>query len=113
LQTLPVYKDCRVRSPSFAGYCYNLKNQLEDEKGLGGKIGEEDKETITKAVQDALDWLEENQSAEAEEFKDKLKEVEKIVNPIVGSVYQGAGGAPGAGAGGAGGDDEDFGNEEL
>jgi len=95
------------------GYCYNLKNQLEDEKGLGGKIGEEDKETITKAVQDALDWLEENQSAEAEEFKDKLKEVEKIVNPIVGSVYQGAGGAPGAGAGGAGGDDEDFGNEEL
>lgn len=39
----------------------------------------------------------------------KLKEVEKIVNPIMQKVYQAAGGAPG----GAGGDDDDFGSDEL
>jgi endoplasmic reticulum chaperone BiP len=44
------------------GYCYNLKNQLEDEeKGLGGKLEAEDKETLTEAVNNALEWLESNQ----------------------------------------------------
>jgi len=101
------------------GYCYNLKNQLEDEKGVGGKIESEEKEEISKAVQEALDWMEENQSAEAEEYKDKLKTVEKVVNPIMAKVYQAAGGAGGAGGmpnfggAGAGGADEDFGHEEL
>jgi heat shock protein 5 len=101
------------------GYCYNLKNQLEDEKGVGGKIEGEEKEEISKAVQEALDWMEENQSAEAEEYKDKLKTVEKVVNPIMAKVYQAAGGAGGAGGmpnfggAGAGGADEDFGHEEL
>jgi heat shock protein 5 len=90
-------------------YCYNLKNQLDDEKGLGGKLESEDKETIQKAVQDGLDWLEENSSADAEEFKAKLKEVEQEVNPIISKVYQNSGGAPGGGAGG----DDDFGHEEL
>ena len=98
------------------GYCYNLKNQLEDEKGIGGKIEAEDKEAITTAVQGALDWLEENQSAEAEEFAEHQKAVEKVVNPIMQKVYQASGGAPGGGmpgGGAAGGDDEDFGREEL
>ena len=93
------------------GYCYNLKNQLEDEKGAGGKLDADDKATITAAVQEALDWLEENQSAEATEFAEHLKAVEKVVNPIMSKLYQG-GGAPG-GAPGGGADDSDFGHEEL
>ncbi len=60
--------------------------------------------------QDALDWMEENQEADTEEFKAKLKELEKIVNPIMQKVYQASGGAPG---GGAGGEDEDFGHDDL
>ena len=92
------------------GYCYNLKNQMEDEKGIGGKIEGEDKEAITTAVQEALDWLEENQSAEPEEYAERQKAVEKVVNPIMQKVYQASGGAP---PGGAGGDEDDFGREEL
>jgi len=95
-------------------YCYNLKNQLDDEKGLGGKLDADDKETVSKAVQEALDWLEGNQSADAEDFKAKQKEVEKEVNPIISKVYQaGGGGAGGAAGGAAGGDDDSFGHEEL
>ncbi len=85
------------------GYCYNLKNQLEDEeKGIAGKLSDEDKESLTTAVNDALEWLESNQDADPEEFKAKLKEVEAVANPIMSTVYQGSGAGAGAGAGGEG-----------
>merc|ERR1711991_759704 len=67
------------------GYCYNLKNMLEDEeKGIADKISEE-----------------------KEEFEEKNKEVEGIANPIIQKVYQQSG-APG----GADADDEDFEDED-
>ena len=93
------------------GYCYNLKNQLEDEeKGIANKLGDEDKDALTEAVNAALEWLESNQDAEAEEYKDKLKEVEKVSNPIMAKVY-GAGGAPGGAPGGGEEGGDDFGAE--
>lgn len=39
------------------------------------KISEDDKKTILDAVKEALEWVEENSDADADEFKDKLKEV--------------------------------------
>jgi len=92
------------------GYCYNLKNQLEDEeKGLADKLDEDDKEALETAVNEALDWLDENQEAEKEEYEAKQKEVEGIANPIIGKVYQG----DGADAGGDDAGDEDDFSEEL
>ena len=41
-------------------YAFSLKNQVNDEEGMGKKISEEDKETILDAVKEAQDWLEEN-----------------------------------------------------
>jgi len=88
------------------GYCYNLKNMLEDEeKGIADKISEEDKETIEEAVNEALEWLDDNQEAEKDEFEEKKKEVEKIANPIIQQVYQ----ASGAGDDG---EDEDIDDED-
>merc|ERR1711871_448774 len=90
------------------GYCYNLKNMLEDEeKGIADKISEEEKEEIENAVSEALEWLDDNQEAEKEEFEEKKKEVEGIANPIIQKVYQQSG-APG----GADADDEDFEDED-
>merc|ERR1719310_1376114 len=90
------------------GYLYNLKNTLDDtEKGIADKVDEEDKEKIEEAVKDGLEWLEDNQEAEKEEFEAKQKEVEGIVNPIMQKVYQQAGGAPGDAGGDDEGDDED------
>merc|ERR1712100_984159 len=61
------------------GYAYNLRNSLEDEeKGIADKISEEDKETLEEAVKDALEWLDDNQEAEKEDYEAKQKEVEKI-----------------------------------
>jgi hypothetical protein len=57
-------------------YAYNVKTQLEDEeKGIAGKVDADDKETLQKAVQAALDWLDENTSADAEEYKEQQKKV--------------------------------------
>merc|ERR1711967_126311 len=77
-------------------YLYNLKNTLDDdEKGLADKLSEEDKEELSGVIDEALDWLDENPEAEAEEYTDKQKEVEQVANPIMREMYQGAG--PGAG----------------
>merc|ERR1719321_2476710 len=88
-------------------YLYSMKNSIDDEeKGIAGKIDEDEKEELVGAIDEALDWLEENPEAEAEEFEEKRKEVEKISGPIMRKVY-------GDSAGPGGGDDEDFGDDEL
>ena len=63
---------------------------------------------VEEAVKETLEWLDDNQEAEKEEFEAKQKELEQIANPIIQKVYQ-------AGAGGAGGapeDDEDLDDED-
>merc|ERR1712185_254450 len=69
-------------------YLYNLKNTLEDDEGLGGQISDEDKETIEEAVNEVIDWLDDNLEAEKEDYDEKLEEVESICNPIVSEIYQ-------------------------
>mmetsp|Transcript_9654 Transcript_9654/g.39537 ORF Transcript_9654/g.39537 Transcript_9654/m.39537 type:complete len:653 (-) Transcript_9654:181-2139(-) len=84
-------------------YAYNMKNTMNDEN-VGGKLDADDKAKITAAVEEAINWLDGNQTAEIDEFEDKLKELEGVCNPIISKMYQGAGGAPPPGAdfGGAG-----------
>merc|ERR1711988_1701704 len=77
-------------------YAYNMRNTMNDEK-VAGKIDAADKEKISSAVDEAINWLDSNQLAEIDEFEDKLKELEGICNPIMSKMYQagGAGGMPG------------------
>merc|ERR1712232_798002 len=78
------------------GYAYNLKNTLSDEeKGIKDKIAEEDAEAIEEAISETLEWLEDNQEADLEEYEAKQKELESIANPIMQKIYQEAGGAGG------------------
>ena len=79
---------------SLEGFAYNMRNQIEDKEKLGGKISDEDKTTIEDAVKEALEWLDENPTATVDDYKEKLKTLEGITNPIVTKLYS-AGGAPG------------------
>jgi len=88
------------------GYLYGLKNQVADKEKLGAKLSEEDAETITDAVEKGIEWLDENQEADPEEYKEQKKEVEDIVSPIISSIYGSEGGAPPMG------DDEDEDEDE-
>jgi heat shock protein 5 len=89
-------------------YAYSLKNQVNDEEGLGGKIEEDDKETLLEAVKEAQDWLEENAaSAVSEDFDEQFEKLSQTAYPITSKLY---------GSGGAGGmpdEDEEPGHDEL
>jgi len=79
------------------GYAYNMRNQIEDKEKLGGKISDEDKETISEAVKKALDWIDDNAEATKEDLQQQLKDLEAVCNPIVSKLYQGSGGGSGGG----------------
>jgi len=91
-------------------YIYNMKNTIGDKDKLADKLESEEKEKVEAAVKEALEWLDDNQSAEKEDYEEKLKEVEAVCNPIISAVYQRSGGAPG---GGAESSDADDSHEEL
>ncbi|GMH56659.1 hypothetical protein TL16_g02189 [Triparma laevis f. inornata] len=78
---------------SLESYLYNLKNSVG---GLEGKVGEEDRGVLERAVEDGLVWLEDHPDGSKEEYEEKQKEVEGVVNPILKRVYE-------ANAGGEGG----------
>lgn len=99
-------------------YAYNMRNTIRDDK-VATKLDPADKEKIDKVIDEAINWLDNNQLAEKDEFEHKLKELEDLCNPIISKMYQaggapapegempgempGAGGAPPPSSGGAGG----------
>merc|ERR1711865_468189 len=82
-------------------YCFQMKNQLDDEK-MKDKFTEEDKTLIQESTKEVLQWLESAGEADVTAFEEEQKELEAKFNPIMMRVYQAAGGAPGGmpGAGG-------------
>jgi heat shock protein 5 len=96
-------------------YLFSLKNQVKDENGLGGKIEDDDKETVSthsamkdymqmtnkiqqllEAVKEAQDWLEsEGATATTEDFQEQKEKLSEVAYPITSKLYEGAGG-PGA-----------------
>ncbi|KAI3361807.1 hypothetical protein L3Q82_002148 [Scortum barcoo] len=79
-------------------YAYSLKNQIGDKEKLGGKLSDDDKEAIEKAVEEKIEWMESHQDAELEDFQAKKKELEEVVQPIISKLYGSAGGPPPEGA---------------
>jgi len=88
---------------SFDGYVHSMRSATEgsgDNKGLSEKMDSDEKEKILDALKDGQSWLDSNPEADAEEIKEKHKEIEGICAPIVSKYY-------GGGAGGGGGGDEE------
>jgi len=68
-------------------YCYRLKGMMDDdEKPLD--LSEDDRDTLSEAISKSLEWLDDNQEAEKEEYDEKQKELEDVANPIVKNAYQ-------------------------
>ena len=100
---------------AFDGYIHSMKSAIEgsgDNKGLGEKMDEDEKETIDDAIKDGQDWLSSNPEADAEEIKEKQKEIEGICSPIIQKYYQGSGGG-GESADDDDDDDDDEAHDEL
>lgn len=86
-------------------YIYNMRSSIGDK--FADKIDSDDKEKIESTLKEALEWLDDNQNAEKEEFGEKLKEVEVVCNPIIKQVYEKSGESS------AESEDEDQRNDEL
>merc|ERR1711908_265692 len=94
---------------AFDGYLHSMRSAVEgsgENKGLSEKLDSEEKEKIMDALKDGQSWMDSNPEADAEEVKEKHKEVEVICAPIVSKYYQGGGG-------GGGGAEEDDDEEEA
>ena len=100
-------------------YAYNLRNSLNEE-AFASKLDASDKDSLKKAIDETIEWLDNTQEGSIDEYQDKQKELEGIANPIMQKAYSAAGGAggfPGAGAapggGATGGGDEGPQVEEI
>ncbi|RSH90924.1 ATPase with role in protein import into the ER [Saitozyma podzolica] len=92
---------------SLQNFVFSLKSQVADAEGMGGKLSDEDKETILAAVKEKTEWLDDHPNAEAEDYEDQLAELQSTVSPITAKLYSG-------GAGGGYGDDQmPFSHDEL
>ncbi|OAY74558.1 Luminal-binding protein, partial [Ananas comosus] len=69
-------------------YIYSMRSTIQDGEKLADKIDEDDKEKIEDALKEALEWMDDNQSAEKDDYEEKLKELEQICNPVIKKVYQ-------------------------
>ena len=76
-------------------YAYSLKNTLSEGKL---QISEDDKKKVEDKINEVISWLDNNQTAEKDEYESQQKELESVANPIISAAYGGAapGGAPGA-----------------
>merc|ERR1711963_717781 len=70
-------------------YCFNIKSTVED-SNIKDKLDEPERKMIIDKCKEAIEWLERNQTAEVEEFKDKQKELENTFNPIIKKLYGGS-----------------------
>ncbi|CAO3630272.1 unnamed protein product [Cunninghamella echinulata] len=67
-------------------YTYQLRNTLQEH---GDKLNnDEDKEKVTKIIDDTIQWLDDSQQASKEEYESRKKELEDVVNPIMMKFYQ-------------------------
>jgi len=89
-------------------YAYQIRNTINDEEKMAGKLTADDKETLETAIKDAIEFIEANPSASKDEYDEKYKELEKVAHPIFSKLY-GQAGAPG----GAGYSDEMPTHDEL
>jgi len=77
-------------------YAYQVRNALNDDK-FASKLSAGEKDEVEAAVKDALEWVDEHpisDSSEPDDFDEKRRSLETIVQPIFAKVY-GEGGGPG------------------
>lgn len=83
----------------------NLVSQLKT-ADWSEQLSEEDQETLNDAIQETVEWLDDNEDASKEELDEQKDKLNKVSNKIVEKLY-------GAGAGGAAADDDDDDDEDF
>ncbi|XP_030854002.1 heat shock 70 kDa protein IV-like [Strongylocentrotus purpuratus] len=70
-------------------YGYKVKSAIRD-ASVGSKLSSNDKEVVTKAVDDVITWMDDNSLAKKEELSFKLNELQKTCSPIMAKIHAGS-----------------------
>eukprot|EP01059_Diplonema_ambulator_P028011 TRINITY_DN46718_c0_g1_i1.p1 TRINITY_DN46718_c0_g1~~TRINITY_DN46718_c0_g1_i1.p1 ORF type:complete len:661 (+),score=201.54 TRINITY_DN46718_c0_g1_i1:53-2035(+) len=73
---------------------YGLKQQLDDEEKLGGKVNSDDHAALSEAVEEAIAWLDAHAdvgSFTLEDVQQQAKALRSVSDPIVQRVYSNSG----------------------
>ena len=68
-------------------YIYTMRNTIEDKDKLADKLNEDDKSTIQDAITEAEDWLNANDDADKDALEEQMKDLQRICDPIIASIY--------------------------
>jgi L1 cell adhesion molecule like protein len=63
-----------------------MRNTIKDDR-IAGKLDSEDKKKIEDTIEAAIQRLNANQLAGADEFEHKMKEFESVCNSIIAKMY--------------------------
>jgi molecular chaperone DnaK (HSP70) len=74
-------------------YLYNLKNSMT-KKDDSPPVFEEVKQELDPIIEEGIKWLDDNANEETQVYKDKQKELEGKVNPLMQKLYSQAGPPP-------------------
>jgi heat shock protein 5 len=89
---------------AFENYMHSMRSSVDG--ALKEKLDDDEKETVNEALKEGQEWLSSNPDAEADDIKEKHKEVESTCAPIISKHY---GGGNTAGSD----DDDDEAHDEL
>jgi heat shock protein 5 len=63
------------------------RSALDGSGGIKAKLNSDDQETLKRAVDDGMQWLNQNPEADADEVQEHQRDTESICAPIVGKAY--------------------------
>jgi len=74
-------------------YCFNIKSTLED-NSLKDKISDEERNAALEMCNETISWLDKNQMADTEEYKDRQNQLENSFKPVIQKLYAGSQSGP-------------------
>merc|ERR1719439_144082 len=71
-------------------YIYSMKSQVRDTDKLAEKISEEEKELVLKHLDEAEEWMmeQDEHTVTKDEYEEKQKELEEVFGPIIKKAYE-------------------------
>ena len=74
-------RKCIAAKNSLESFAFNVKSTMEDDK-VKDKVSEQERENIISKCKEVIDWIDNNQTAEQEEFISQQENLERICTRI-------------------------------
>ncbi|XP_073044733.1 heat shock cognate 70 kDa protein-like [Primulina eburnea] len=73
-------------------YVYSMRNKIKNDDNFAFNLTYSDKRKFENAIERANEWLGNNRDSGEDQFKNKMKELENICNPMIADMYSGGSG---------------------